>query len=82
MTRSPMRAVTRVRSLGAAALAALMMVIATPAAADLCVRDPDVFLHDRAQATLNGESSFVTRRAGTAEPAIPQPGRPTLSRTQ
>jgi hypothetical protein len=43
-----MRAVTRVRSLGAAALAALVMVTAAPAAADLRISDLDVFLDDRA----------------------------------
>lgn len=47
-----MRAVTRVRSLGAAALAALIMVIATPAAADLRISDLDVFLNDH-ELTVN-----------------------------
>jgi uncharacterized protein DUF4390 len=51
MTRSPMRAVTRVRSLGTA-LAALIMVIATPAAADLRISDLDVFLNDH-ELTVN-----------------------------
>jgi hypothetical protein len=41
-----MDAVTRVRSLWAAALAALIMVIATPAGADLRISDLDVFLND------------------------------------
>ena len=40
-----MDAVTRVRSLWAAALAALIMVIATPAGADLRISDLDVFLN-------------------------------------
>jgi hypothetical protein len=46
-----MRAITRVRSLGAA-LAALIMVIATPAAADLRISDLEVFLNDH-ELTVN-----------------------------
>lgn len=41
-----MAAVTRVRSLRATALAALIMVIATPAGAELRISDLDVFLND------------------------------------
>ena len=52
MLRSPMDAVTRVRSLRAAALAALIMVIATPAGADLRISDLDVFLNDH-ELTVN-----------------------------
>ena len=47
-----MDAVTRVRSLRAAALAALIMVIATPAGADLRISDLDVFLNDH-ELTVN-----------------------------
>ena len=49
---SRMDAVTRVRSLWAAALAALIMVIATPAGADLRISDLDVFLNDH-ELTVN-----------------------------
>lgn len=52
MRCSRMDAVTRVRSLGAAALAALIMVIATPAGADLRISDLDVFLNDH-ELTVN-----------------------------
>jgi hypothetical protein len=47
-----MDAVTRVRSLRAATLAALIMVIATPAGADLRISDLDVFLNDH-ELTVN-----------------------------
>ncbi|HEU4370201.1 MAG TPA: DUF4390 domain-containing protein [Methylomirabilota bacterium] len=47
-----MRAVTRVRSLWAAALAAVVLAAATPAAADLRVSDLDVFLNDH-ELTVN-----------------------------
>ncbi len=47
-----MDAVTRVRSLRAVALAALIMVIATPAGADLRISDLDVFLNDH-ELTVN-----------------------------
>jgi len=52
MSCSRMDAVTRVRSLRAAALAALIMVIATPAGADLRISDLDVFLNDH-ELTVN-----------------------------
>jgi hypothetical protein len=41
-----MRAVTPVRSLGATTLAALILVIAAPASAELRITDLDVFLND------------------------------------
>jgi hypothetical protein len=47
-----MDAITRVRSLWATALAALIMVIATPAGADLRIGDLDVFLNDH-ELTVN-----------------------------
>ena len=52
MRCSRMDAVTRVRLLRAAALAALIMVIATPAGADLRISDLDVFLNDH-ELTVN-----------------------------
>jgi Domain of unknown function (DUF4390) len=52
MACSPMGAITRARSLGTAALAALIMVIAAPAAADLRISDLDVFLNDH-ELTVN-----------------------------
>jgi Domain of unknown function (DUF4390) len=52
MTRSRMAAVTCVRSLRAAALAALILVIALPASAALRISDLDVFLNDR-ELTVN-----------------------------
>ena len=48
MRCSSMNAVTRVPSLRAAALAALITVIATPASADLRISDLDVVLDDQA----------------------------------
>ena len=47
-----MRAVTRVRSLRATTLAALILVIAAPAGADLRITDLDVFLNDH-EITVN-----------------------------
>ena len=47
-----MDAGTRARSLGTAALAALIIVIATPAGADLRISDLDVFLNDH-ELTVN-----------------------------
>ena len=52
MRCSRMDAITRVRSLWATALAALIMVIATPAGADLRISDLDVFLNDH-ELTVN-----------------------------
>jgi hypothetical protein len=52
MTRSLMAAVTCVRFLRAAALAALILVIAAPAGADLRINDLDVFLDDH-ELTVN-----------------------------
>jgi hypothetical protein len=47
-----MRAGTRVRSLGAVTLAALIVLIGTPAGADLRISDLDVFLNDH-ELTVN-----------------------------
>ena len=47
-----MRAVTRVRSLRTTTLAALILVIAAPASADLRITDLDVFLNDH-ELTVN-----------------------------
>ena len=52
MLRSPMLASTRVRSLWAAAVAALIVVVAAPAGADLRISDLDVFLNDH-ELTVN-----------------------------
>jgi hypothetical protein len=52
MSCSPMLASTRVRSLWAAAVAALIMVVAAPAGADLRISDLDVFLNDH-ELTVN-----------------------------
>ena len=46
MLRSPMLPGTRARSLWAAALAALILVVAAPVSADLRISDLDVFLND------------------------------------